>query len=1747
MHDSDHAHPRASRTAEILDAAVARINQESAETRLTPTRVRNGVALEATANQEVSPPVGYSFVQHDGQMSTRLLKTGHSKQTEHEPMGPTWLNASSSLDMLISQANDVGRDWSFGWIWTSEQGRTPELERALQRTTARIVGGAGRLVRAKLPADQSELQTILALAEVEGVGAIPPSVKLQSVVPSRSSHEPIPVFITLMTDDPDGRWRRALESFGAVVGYFDPAIRVYTANVTENDLEAIAAADFVVSIESISVVKAAHDTAVPSMGADAFRIYQASQQPFWGVGGASVPIAVMDSGLNLNHLDISSNRKSICGANFVYYEPVIDDEDLWVDAGLHGTHVTGTIVGNGAVKRRFSGMAPLVEHIRFAKVLSHQGFGNSIFILRAMDFLARSSACPESGWSTERAKPLIVNMSLSASALVWEGRTVSERKLDSIVWDQRQLYVVAQANSAIYGLSNYASAKNSLAVGASLDSGELANFSSLGPTADGRLAPQVVGTGVKVTSTAGDGSRGGYREFNGTSMASPAVAGVAVLLMDAVPAHREHPALVRARLMASAIKPGVWFESPDIYPTNNSNGPGELQSQYGLGRVSARTSILNRDDAHSWTSGSVVSDLADGEYAFHDIQVTEGTSRLDLVLTWDEPPADAVASAVLNDLDLWLDHNGDCELEPCGEYSSQSSVDNVEWINVRNPDPGTYRVKVAASRVYTAPPRAALAWTMVRGSPTPNLEVTVDKEQFDFEKRDDSAQLSVTITANEYIATGTRLQIDCRRVDGSLCSSSRHFGDGELRISTTREDGVVQELRPAKVGESLEVGEIAVGEPWNGEISFRFGVLAKEDVNAFRLYLKASSWNANPASVSVLARLAGTDESVSEATVPTNDRFASASSLSGKEGSVALDLINAHTEPGEPLFMDRTRGRPSGSVWYDWTAPFDDLVSFTVTPDAAYGSTGQIGVDVFLGDRITELETVAASEWGVQFFAKSAEKYSIRVSHAEMSVPLTLNWSSGARPSNDNFIAAAVIDAADEAVSGTNSGATLEPGEFFGDLASTVWYRWTAPNDGAWRFKSSANNLRVLAFAGDDLTGVRLVSGFAKNVATIQARGNEVYHIVVATKDAESTGQTFLLTWESVNRTESNDDFAFAEEIPGEATATFEVNIDTDAGVEPNEPIESGVRTKWWHWTAPSNARYTWQLEDLVSTQSEPGSRLFVSVFTGDVLEDLDLIATNGTEMSSEFAFLAENDREYWVSVGVPTDDQWTFTGDFWRNPRVTLVWGPSPENDSLNHATLISGASGSVTGSSTFATSASGERRGVLGRSTLWWTYEATSTAWIRFNAEGEGGPWALVVHEESVDGTGTFDVLTSDNWQNNESEVLFEAQAGTRYRISLGVRGEGEGGEFTMRWEEAEDPGWLRDAGRVVNGDIDSNGHKLEIRRPGDLAINDEGDSLYLTSAIGLQVFVRDELTGGLDHVQLIEIDSDLATAALLWDPHRSRLLASACGTWWSFARNTDTHALDDVVEFSVTDDPGGCAQHREQVLMGASGSDIYRIRRSRIDHFVVDDMHEFRFVNSVSQGGVVRTVLSKDERYLYIATSNELRVYERNVETGELIETDFREAISAPYTPPLPLAITDDNAYLFVFDNDGERANLFSLTDPHAPVALASFSDYIDPFQLNRCRFADARNESSTVDVFCPGMAFVLRWDAEDQELKQLGRIVEGESDFLNNLIQNFGAPSYEAPTGFAVSKDDRYVYLSTPNHGIVIFGRDSLPRK
>ncbi|MGQ9806102.1 MAG: S8 family peptidase [Chlorobiales bacterium] len=78
-----------------------------------------------------------------------------------------------------------------------------------------------------------------------------------------------------------------------------------------------------------------------------------------------------------------------------------------------------------------------------------------------------------------------------------------------------------------------ADADSILSVGAVNSSGVRASFSSVGPTADGRIKPDIVAQGVSVRSASSSGNT--YTNANGTSLSCPLIAGVAALVLSAHP------------------------------------------------------------------------------------------------------------------------------------------------------------------------------------------------------------------------------------------------------------------------------------------------------------------------------------------------------------------------------------------------------------------------------------------------------------------------------------------------------------------------------------------------------------------------------------------------------------------------------------------------------------------------------------------------------------------------------------------------------------------------------------------------------------------------------------------------------------------------------------------------------------------------------------------------------------------------------------------------------------------------------------------------------------------------------------------------------------------------------------------------------------------------------------------------------------------------------------------------------------
>ena len=1718
------------------------------------------------AEHDPTPPEGYSFSSYHQATQSPLTDDDLEDIRKATPK-PDWMDFG--LDALADQGAVHGRDWTFGWVKLAADAGYDTLAGILAAQGGEAIGQAGDLVRARVPADRTRLQAIASSDAVAGIGTVPASEKIAGTLAQRAlagAVEEVPVWVTLMDDDPDGVWRRELQRLGAVVGHFDPAVRAYAASIPLASLEPLSSADYVLAVESIGRLKPTLDVATTVMGVDSMRTYDADRHMFTGNGGASVPIGVMDTGLNVQHVDISSNRRSICGANFApRADAREEDQDLWYDSDGHGTAVTGIVVGSGSSKPANAGMAPLVQDIRFAKALSSIGAASALGWVRALDWLAKPTSC---GDDIPR-KPLVVNSSLGVSADIWEARSYIERKIDASVWSARQLFVTSAGNASDVAFTSMSGAKNALGVGAVQNVGDIAGYSSVGPTYDGRLNPGVVAT-FDLFTAAGAGRRDAMTLFGGTSAAAPSVVGVAALVMEAVPELKEEPAALRARLMASAIKPDGFLGDSAAFALDNTHGPGSLQNVYGLGKVSPRTAILNRDTEDGWFGGSTAFEVDPDNYLSHDIVVPEGASRLEVVLTWDEPPADTITNSVLHDLDLWVDRQASCGLiAVCGEFQSQSPMDNVEWVVIPNPEAGVYRLKVTPNRVVGTPPRAGLAWQVIRGDSTPALSVSTSVDRIDVAPGEDF-EVEVAMSTDSYLAAGASLRVDCRTAVGSSACDELSFVGKDS--SALREDGIERDLErdapPTPAGVlKIEVGEIGPDE--EQVVTLRF---SGQPAGSFQLYLAASGWNAISGATSVPV-IVGDPDATAPAAIerPPNDDFDSAVTLADEGGETTFDLVAATPDQGEPSFpipeFHPTRQR---SLWYLWTPPEDGLARFTIAKAAADDYADVVLVEVFPDGPLAALEAIGIVQpgGGTAFFAERGETYRIRLilhdgdlgiaseddegerTLRRAATPrLTLKWGPASAPENDHYAHASMIEGETGTLIGNNQAATTEPGEFMGAVnaftprslaswGSSVWHRWTAPSTGDWEFSVDRRGLAVSVFAGESVEDARLVSGapatsFPDSALFPATQGVE-YYIGVASASAYFSGTEFTLSWEPGERQEpGNDDFALAMALGGNSALT---SLDFDTlTVEHGEPAGSGVRTAWYTWQPQVGGRHTWNVARPPGfTLPLGGATLQLSVFRGTELAALETVAIDvGEDAEMRMAFDAESDTSYALALGLPRDSAHASVDP----ADLFMQLGETPANDDLANAMALVGTSGSVSGSNQFATNEPGEFTGALGDSSLWWTIEPAQTGWIRFAIEGLPG---LKLAIYTTDDYGNLELVDTSRSLAGQSSVNLNAEAGVRYIIRLGSYiydadgfGGRERGEFMLSWGPGAPPARLAFVQVVADGAGDG-GSDVPLARLGSQAFNADGTELYVASALGIVVFGRDAATGELTPMQTLEdYPIENPTAQLLWDEAGAALLVASCDGWMRF-----TAAEGGGIEPAGEVAGGPCPT--EALLI--DGSFVHNVMRNvMIETYRFDDERTaLESVEQVMIDGVSTVAMAADGSHVYAIAGgffdSSLLTFERDTDTGSLtmVSTVMQgDAVGDDGTLVDGLVNTYGlavhSSHLFVASGrSGGDTSAFDLADPGNPAFVGkvdSFTGFLSFF--SNCGFGVARHDVAAVDTACSSSSYAYTVQASTDSVfpGDYLRMFGYTTDAFGNQV-----PSNDDVFSLIESPDGRHLYIA-----------------
>ncbi len=1729
---------------------------------------------------------------HDTFERFRQIPVSAERETDQATVQYGWLG-TGAVERIEAATASTGRG-VYGWIQYRSGFEHERLRDEWSALGVEVLGFAGQFARVRFPGSRDSVVALESHPGVAGLGMAPSAEKVAPALMSVDApyHGEVPVVISLMDRDAEGVWRSELERRGVVVGAWLPGVRAYAANVRMDGLANVADADFVSRIEPVGLVRRLLDTAVTVLGADGLRTYNAATGSFTGRTGSSVAVGIADTGLNVAHRDIRAGRRSVCGANTVSADGGDGDLDLWSDYDGHGTHVAGIIAGRGSAAAEFAGVAPGVGNLRVAKVLGRNG-GDTVSVTGGVRYLLGATSCEWEGEQSVAVKPLIVNLSVGSDG-PGDGRSAANRSLDATVWEGSQLFVLAAGNSASAGTSGLAASKNALAVGAVTDAGVVTSFSGHGPTADGRLVPHVVGTGSAVISAKGNGSETAYARASGTSMAAPSVSGVAALLMDGDGRFRNRPAYARARLMASAVKPSAVLGTED-FPVDNAAGPGPFNHEHGLGLVSATVATAD-DGGGAWWHGGDHGPVAAGESHEYEIDVPEGTARLDVVLTWTEPPPESIAAtAVVADLDLYVDENGDCEAPACGEHASTSRVDNVEWTILRSPAPGLHKIRIVAANEFADPVRAGIAWTAIAGNDTPELSVATDDGRIDIGSGD-AFEIEVEVKSDRYVAAGTTLHLACRSDDASVCEG---YAEAAWRPTSEvdRADGTKSRVRSSATA-VVPLGEVRAGE------TKRLRLVAPRDVatSSHRLYFVASSWNALSDFGAVDVLVDGR-EPEPQAAAPENDAVRNAEALEGPAGETDVDLLLATREPGEPMMRaDRASSgkkffsdSPSevdghdeemqeyarhGSVWYSIDADRGGPYRLAVEPAwRAYGTY----VAVYEGGVASDASRIVEEERATEFIAEPGGEYLVQVwSNEAVRRPLELAWNQFAdeRPANDDFEDRTELAGLRGVVDGTNYRATLEGFEFYGGrmLGVSTWYRWTAPESGRFGL-SFPNSFDAIVFAGADASSLRRISTMPAGYGRAQfiAEQGREYQVVVLDSGDEVIPD-YQLSWHPVEGSvygySRNDMLADATVIEGPSGEESVSRYGNSRTVEPDEDVRTGVGTSWWRWNAASAGRYVFRLYD-------DGHWEKLTLFTGESSESLEFV-----DDGKAVVFDAAAGATYWLSIGFRMDAM--FVDLDGEGGGGGFSWGLVPSNDTPAGAVALTGSSGSASADHTWATNSTDEPGGVRGHSSLWWTWQAGATGWQRFEltdweTAGLDEPTQqsiLAVYRRTADGA-LAEIATSEHSYvaSGRAEATFRADSGAEYVVRVALRATDLGDwsrQTAFSWSPVRAPAWQRYAGRLAEiREYADDSVDTGLVSPKAIAVAGDTGLVVVATRRDLAAYGRNS-NGALTRRATVPYETAAAGAVdvhddvvLHWDHNESVLYLVQRDAIFA-VRGLDGGSR--VLERCSTSDSDGVVP--SQVATDAASENLYVIGSGKIEVYERNSACAFDLLQVLDSGygaetrisslaGARSLVLGPGGARVYASSDEGLLVFERE-QTGTLsLETTvqpWRRTLTYSWDWEDASVVAGANDVLFVVSGRSPLVAAFRMGDAEADAvetlgALedffleeddyygSAFYSHVDwPSRSRGCSASSAQETAeAAVDVFCDGQVLTVGWDGSREELYVSDWFAVGQPDRFDNILRR-GLQS-TAPSRIAegVGGERNYV-IGEPEVGVIhVFDR------
>ncbi|UCG70999.1 MAG: S8 family serine peptidase, partial [Thermoplasmata archaeon] len=459
----------------------------------------------------------------------------------------------------------------------------------------------------------------------------------------------------------------------------------------------------------------------------------------YNLNGTGQIVAVCDTGLDTGVND-STMHDDFEGRIVKIYDLVGGGGETAGDLNSgHGTHVAGSVLGNGTMSSgQIKGMAYGASLVFQAAEDDQTGLLSGIPVdLNDLFWPAYndSARIHTNSWGSD------VNGQY----------TTDSQNVDEFVWANRDMTILFSAGNEgtdsnsdgivdLDSINAPATAKNCITVGASenyrssggyqmsygtawpsdfpadpLNSDLMSNnsngmvaFSSRGATDDGRIKPDVVAPGTNVLSTRSSLATGTlwgvynayYVYSGGTSMSTPLVAGTAALARQYYVDKKGHTtpsgALLKATLINGAVDLlGQYNETASI--SNFDEGWGRVNLTNSIYPSSPRS--MKYEDV---SSGFTQSDQV------HSYEYVVATGEaLKITLVWTDYPGTPTSGGLVNDLNLNVTapngtsyyYGNNIENGWSNESHVFDDTNNVESVYIQSPSEGIYTIKVMADNI----------------------------------------------------------------------------------------------------------------------------------------------------------------------------------------------------------------------------------------------------------------------------------------------------------------------------------------------------------------------------------------------------------------------------------------------------------------------------------------------------------------------------------------------------------------------------------------------------------------------------------------------------------------------------------------------------------------------------------------------------------------------------------------------------------------------------------------------------------------------------------------------------------------------------------------------------------------------------------------------------------------------------------------------------------------------------------------